>query len=78
MNGGFNIETSLLNLKRWNSNYKYYYFNLNFLPKQKDISQNVELQGLNDCNFNLNMSVFIIYEKMVQINKENGNIISIN
>jgi len=76
--GGFNLETSLLNLQKWNKNYKYYYFNLNSLEKQKDVSQNVELQGLNDNNVNIYLNVFIIYSKKVEVNKENGNIISIN
>lgn len=76
--GGFNLETSLLNLQKWNKNYKYYYFNLNFLEKQKDVSQNVELQGLNDNNVNIYLNVFIIYQKRVELNKENGNILSIN
>ncbi len=77
VNGGFNLETSLINLRRWNYNYKYYYFNLNNLPKVENVSQNVELQGLNDNNFNINLSVFIIYNKKVTINKENGNIVEV-
>jgi len=75
VNGGYNLEQSSLNLRKWNYNHKYYYFNCNNLPKVENISQNVELTGLNDNNFKLTMSVFIIYNKKCVINRENGNII---
>jgi hypothetical protein len=77
INSGFNLETSLLNLKRWNTNYKYYYFNLNNLTKVENVSQNVELIGNNDTNVGVNLSIFIIYSKKVTIDKRNGNIIEI-
>ena len=75
INGGYNLENSLLNLRRWNTNHRYYYFNLQFLPEMENISQNVELKGLNNNNFDIYLNVFIIYNKKVSINKENGNII---
>jgi len=76
LNGGFNIETSLMSLKKFNTNYKFYYFNCNNVAPQPNVAQNIELFGYNDNNFNINLSIFIITNKMVEINKENGNIIN--
>jgi hypothetical protein len=76
MNGGYNLETSLLSLKKFNTNYKYYYFNCNNIAPQLNVAQNIELFGFNDNNFNINLSIFIITNKMAEINKENGNIIT--
>lgn len=77
LNGGASLETSLLNLKRWNYNHKYYYFNCNNMMNQLNVAQNIELQGINDNNFKLNLSVFIITKKRCDINVENGNIQSL-
>jgi len=74
LNGGASIETSLINLKKWNYNHKYYYFNCNNIMNQLNVSQNIELQGLNDNKFKVNLSVFIITKKMCNISVENGNI----
>jgi hypothetical protein len=74
VNGGASLETSLLNLKRWNFNHKYYYFNCNNIMNQLNVAQNIELQGINDNNFKLNLSIFIITKKRCDINVENGNI----
>jgi len=75
MNGGYNLETSLINLKKWNYNHKYYYFNCGNIQQQLNVSQNVELSGYNDNNFNINLSIFIITNKKCEINRENGNIL---
>lgn len=74
LNGGDSIETSLINLKRWNYNYKYYYFNCNNIVNQLNVSQNIELQGINENKFEVDLSIFIITKKMCSINVENGNI----
>jgi hypothetical protein len=74
LNGGDSLETSLINLKRWNYNYKYYYFNCNNIMNQLNVAQNIELQGINDNKFEVDLSVFIITKKRCDINVENGNI----
>ena len=48
------------------------------LVLQLNVAQNIELFGFNDNNFNVNLSIFIITNKMTTINKENGNILSLS
>ena len=77
INGGANLESSLITLKRFNNNYKYYYFDCNNLAPQLNVAQAIELQGFNDNNFTLNLNIFVIVNKMISINKENGNILGL-
>jgi hypothetical protein len=77
LNGGFNLESSLLSLKKFNHSHRFYYFNCQNLEKVENVSQSVELKGANNSNVVIDLSIFIIYNRKVVISKTNGQILEL-
>lgn len=77
LNGGFNLESSLLSLKKFNHSHRFYYFNCQNLEKVENVSQSVELKGANNSNVAIDLSIFIIYNRKVVISKTNGQILEL-
>lgn len=78
INGGFNLESSLLTLRKWNINHRYYYFNCQNLPQFENMSQNIDLRGDNDSKISIDLSVFVIYNRKVVLEKNGGKILELS